>query len=377
VDLLLTDDELAFRDRLRAWLEDNVPTEARPAHDLAAARGFDVAWQRTLAAGGYAGISWPREFGGAGLSPIEELIYQFECALAGAPEPGVLFVGMGHAGPTLIHLGTPEQQREFLPRILRGDDIWCQGFSEPGAGSDLAAIRTKAVIDGSDLVVTGQKIWTSYAQVADRQELLVRTDPEAPKHHGLSWVVADMDTPGIDVRPIRTSADELHLCEVFYDDVRIPLDRVVGGLTRGWQTAMTTLSFERGTSFLWEQVRLRQRVDAMREYVDRPAAPADAAARWARASAEADSLLAMSLRSISELRRTGKPGPAASLVKLATAQAARTFAELEMDLLGPDCCWINEMSQRWREQFGFIFGGGTPEIQRNLIGERLLGLPRG
>ncbi|MCZ7527943.1 MAG: acyl-CoA dehydrogenase family protein [Acidimicrobiia bacterium] len=376
MDLLLTDDERAFRDRVRAWLETHVPGEPRPLGDLAAGREFDVAWQRELAAAGYAGLSWPREYGGAGLSPVEELIFHVESAAAGAPDLGTLFVGLAHAGPTLIHAGSPEIQRQFLPRILSGEDIWCQGFSEPGAGSDLAAIRTKGVVDGSVLVVTGQKIWTSYAQVADRQELLVRTDPEAPRHQGLSWVVADMDTPGIEVRPIRTAADDHHLCEVFYDEARIPLERVVGDLNNGWRTAMTTLSFERGTAFLAEQVRLRQRVAGLAEYVDHPGAPPDAAARWARASAAADALFAMSLRSISEVRRMGQPGPAASMVKLATADAERVVGELQMDLLGPDAVWVNELSRGWREQFAYIFGGGTPEIQRNLIGERMLGLPR-
>ena len=376
MDLLLNDDEKAFRDRLRAWLEDHVPSAQRPRHDMAEAREFDVAWQRELAKAGYAGLSWPKEHGGAGLTPVEELIFHVEAARAGAPDLGTLFVGLCHAGPTLIHAGSPEHQAQFLPRILSGEDIWCQGFSEPGAGSDLAAIRTKGVVDGAELVVTGSKIWTSYAQVADRQELLVRTAPEAPRHHGLSWVIADMDAPGIDVRPIHTAADNYELCEVFYDDVRIPLDRVVGGLNRGWKTAMTTLSFERGTAFLSEQVRLRRRVETLRGHLDAPGAPLDAAARWARASASADALFAMSLRSISEVARSGQPGPAASMVKLATAQAEREVAELQMDLHGPAGVWVNELSEGWREQFAFIFGGGTPEIQRNLIGERMLGLPR-
>jgi alkylation response protein AidB-like acyl-CoA dehydrogenase len=190
-------------------------------------------------------------------------------------------------------------------------------------------------------------------------------------------VIADMDAPGIEVRPILLASGTYELCEVFYDEVRIPLDRVVGGLNQGWKTAMTTLSFERGTAFLSEQVRLRQRVARLAEYLDRPGVPFDAAARWARASASADALFAMSLRSISEVARSGTPGPASSMVKLATAETEREVAELQMDLLGPDGVWVNELSQGWREQFGFIFGGGTPEIQRDLIGERMLGLPRG
>ncbi|TMA49328.1 MAG: acyl-CoA dehydrogenase, partial [Deltaproteobacteria bacterium] len=201
MDIRFSAAEEAFRADARAWLEANVPRGPRPAGvDLRERRDYDLAWQRRMFEGGWAGISWPREYGGRGASLMEQVIWYEEYARAGAPEITTTFVGLNHAGPTLIACGSEEQKAYHLPRILRGDVVWCQGFSEPNAGSDLASLQTRAVFDGAELVVSGQKIWTSFGNVAEFQELLVRTDPEAPRHRGISWVICAMDSPGIDIR---------------------------------------------------------------------------------------------------------------------------------------------------------------------------------
>lgn len=237
--------EVQFRDKVRTWLAENKPREVRP-DDGVAMREFDLAWQRRKYAGGWAGIAWPREYGGQGLSLVEQMIWYEECARARAPMEGCLSVALNHAGPTIIAEGTDAQKTLYLPPILRGELVWCQGFSEPGAGSDLAALRLSAVIDGDSLVLNGQKIWTSHAHVATYQETLVRTGSRTPKHKGITWLVVDMRSPGIQIRPIRTMANNHHFCEVFYDNVRIPLSNVVGQIDDGWRVAMSTLSFERG-----------------------------------------------------------------------------------------------------------------------------------
>src|SRR5262249_44310867 len=246
----------------RAWLAANAPRTARPS-ELGARAEFDRAWQRRMHDAGWAGIAWPRDYGGRGATLMEQLIWYEEDARAGAPGISALFVGLNHAGPTLIACGSEAQKAAHLPRILRGDVVWCQGFSEPNAGSDLAALQTRAVIDGDELVVNGQKIWTSFGQIAEYQELLVRTDADAPKHKGITWVICPMDAPGIEIRPIKTLAGNADFCEVFYDNVRIPLANVVGKINDGWRVAMATLSFERGTAFMSEQVRQSARMQEL------------------------------------------------------------------------------------------------------------------
>src|SRR5688572_16336350 len=255
MDLRFTSDDQAFRDELQSWLASVLPTlPSKPAdpEDWAARRAYDTQWQRLLHEAGYAGIDWPAEFGGRGATPTEALIFLEESELAGAPYVGVNFVGLLHAGPTLIAEGNDSQRAEHLPRILRGEEVWCQGFSEPGAGSDLAALSCKAVRVDDDYVVNGQKIWTSFGQVADYCELLVRTDPEAPKHRGITWLICPMDTPGIEVRPLRTIQGSSEFSEVFFNDVRIPVANRVGEENDGWRVAMVTFSFERGTAFVSE-----------------------------------------------------------------------------------------------------------------------------
>ena len=260
MDLRYSESDEKFRAELRAWLAEHVPKHGSPppTHDWPARRAYDTGWQRRLFEAGYAGINWPREYGGRDASPSEQLVYYEETARAGAPYVGVNFVGLLHGGPTLIAEGTPEQKAAHLPRILRGEEIWCQGFSEPGAGSDLAALKTRAVRDGDDYVVNGQKIWCSFAHVADFGELLVRTDPDAPKHRGISWLILPMDLPGIEIRPLPTLAGEGEFCEVFLDDVRVPVANRVGAENDGWRITNVTLRFERGTAFASEMVQLQQ-----------------------------------------------------------------------------------------------------------------------
>lgn len=386
MDLDFTPAEEEFRERARTWLREHLPTEERPPEGQAM-RDFDLAWQRTLYDGGWAGINWPVEYGGRGLGDIEQMIWYTEFALADPPftlNNSCTFVGNNHGGPTLIVNGSDEQKAFHLPRILRGEVVWCQGFSEPGAGSDLGSLSCRAVIDGDELVVNGQKIWTSYAEVADYQELLVRTDPDAPKHRGISWVICDMRTPGIDIRPIRTMAHTTDFAEVFYDDVRIPLSNVVGQLNDGWRVAMSTLSFERGTAFMADQIELAKIVENLREEARERGRLSDdeIARRLATCRAEVAALRAMTLAGISRNRRTGVPGPEGSMIRLFHGELHQRVFRLALDVIGPDALVLTGVDgdRVWTgpylQSFAYTIGGGTTDIQRNIVGERVLGLPR-
>jgi len=394
VEIKFTDAEEAFRREARAWLEANKPPEGRPEiADLKGRRAYDMAWQRKMFDAGWAGINWPKEFGGRGASLMEQLVWYEEYAKVGAPEVNTGFVGLKHAGPTLIACGTEAQKAFHLPKILGGDVVWCQGFSEPNAGSDLASLSTRATIEGDELVVNGQKIWTSFGQIAEYQELLVRTDPDAPKHKGITWVICPMDAPGIDIRPIKTLAGNADFCEVFYDNVRIPLANVVGKVNDGWKVAMATLSFERGTSFMSEQVRQSARMEeliATARSVPGPNGKARAidddelARRLALARAEVEAMRAMTYRSLSLAARTGMPGAEASMIRLFFSELIQRIDRLAMDVIGAagvvDFNANGSSRNEWGEDYltglSQTIGGGTKEIQRNIIGERVLGLPR-
>ena len=393
MNLDLTAEELAFRDEASTWLRENLPTEPRPPEGQEM-REFDLAWQRTLFDGGWAGINWPVEYGGRGLTDIQQMIWYEEFAKANPPftlNNSCTFVGNLHGGPTIIVNGDEEQKSTYLPAILRGEQVWCQGFSEPGAGSDLGGLSTKAEIDGDELVVTGQKTWTSYAHVADVQELLVRTDPSAPKHKGITWVVCDMRSPGIEIREIRTMSHVTDFCEVFYDEVRIPLKNVVGGINNGWRTAMSTLSFERGTAFMADQVELASTVehliDEARTRVGpdgrRPAIQDDEIARrLATARSEVAALRAMTITGISRTARTGVPGPEGSIVRLFHGELHQRVYQLALDIIGPEALRLTPVDGEgvwtgpYLQSFAYTIGGGTTDIQRNIVGERVLGLPR-
>jgi alkylation response protein AidB-like acyl-CoA dehydrogenase len=391
VEIRFSAAEEAFRAEARAWLAANVPRDRPTREDLRARADFDLAWQRRMHAAGWAGIAWPGEHGGRGATLVEQLIWYEEYARAGAPDISTLFVGLNHAGPTLIACGTEAQKAEHLPRILRGDVVWCQGFSEPNAGSDLASLQTRAVVEGDHLVVNGQKIWTSFGQIAEFQELLVRTDAQEPRHKGITWVICPMSAPGIEIRPITTLTGGSDFCEVFYDDVRIPLANVVGRVNDGWRVAMATLSFERGTAFLSEQVRLARRVEELVQVARRvPGAGGrlraidddEIARRLALAAAEVDALRAMSYRSISLAARTGTPGAEASIIRLFFSELVQRLDVLAMELIGPAAVEspAHGAFGRWTEQYltglSQTIGGGTKDIQRNIIGDRFLGLPR-
>lgn len=391
MDLKFSAEHVEFRDEVRTWLAENAPKGQRP--DVAAEiREYDLGWQRTQWDGGWAGISWPVEYGGRGLSLVEQLIWYEEYARAGLPPIDACFVGLSHAGPTLMTKASAEQRSFHLPKILRGESIWCQGFSEPSAGSDLASLRTRATVDGDDLVVNGQKIWTSFANVADYQELLVRTTSSDKKHHGITWVICDMHAPGIDIRPIRTIDHGAEFCEVFYDDVRIPLDNVVGTIDGGWAVAMSTLAFERGTAFTASQVRLSKTVESLIELARETTGPDGRRAaiddeviarRLATARAEVAAMRAMTYASVSANARTDTPGPGGSMLKLFYSEIATSVARLAMDILGPAGL---QYKSRWERPVGWSghylysysipVSGGTSEMQRNIIGERVLGLPR-
>jgi alkylation response protein AidB-like acyl-CoA dehydrogenase len=389
VDLKFSDEDTLFREEVRGWLRENVPRDARPDEgpEMVA---WDGAWQRRQHDGGFAGIAWPREYGGLGLSLVRQLIWYEEYALAGGPYAGSNFVGLNHGGPTLIARGTDEQKSRYLPRILDGSEIWCQGFSEPDAGSDLASLRTKAEIEGDELVVTGQKVWTSYAQVARWQELLVRTSSVGKKHSGITWVICDMASPGIDVRPIKTLNGVKHFAEIFYDSVRIPLANVVGAVDDGWAVAMSTLGFERGTAFMQAQTELARTVERLIEMSRTRRTPdgraladrEDVAVTLATLRAEVAAMRAMTYMGVSRALRIGVPGPSGSLTKLYYADLVQRAYRAAMDLLGADALEVDgqyvydSWVGRYLLSYTATIGGGTSEVQRNIVAERVLGLPR-
>jgi alkylation response protein AidB-like acyl-CoA dehydrogenase len=375
VDLRYSESDDALRAELRAWLARTLPElPAPPARDDWPARvQFDTGWQRRLHDAGYAGINWPREYGGRAASPSEQLVFLEETTRAKAPYVGVNFVGTLHAGPTLIAEGTDEQKAAHLPRILRGDEVWCQCFSEPNAGSDLAGLRTRAVRDGDDYVVSGQKIWCSFGHVGDFGELLVRTDADAPKHQGITWLVLPMDLPGIEVRPIETVLGSSEFCEVFLDDVRVPVTNRIGDENDGWRVTNVTLSFERGTAFVSEMV------DALRLAEELAPEIADPAERreLAHVIAELDALWALTKRNVSQADRDGAPGPGAMMLKLGYSEARDRLGELSMRVLDRRAFDIHDerVEERLRT-LSLPIAAGTSQIQRNIIGERLLGMPK-
>ena len=374
-----TDEDRAFREEARRWLRANVPSVRAPTGGPAA-RAFALDWVRKRHAAGWSGISWPAAYGGLGLSYERQIIWHEESVAAGAPSPlDPTFVCFNHAGPTLIACGTEAQKSFHLPKILAGEALWCQGFSEPDSGSDLASLRTSGRVEGDHLVVNGQKIWTTHADIADYQELLIRTEPGSQRHKGLSWVICDMKLPGITVRPIENMAGVTHFAQVFYDDVRIPLTNVVGSLRDGWNVAMTTLGFERATAATALQVELSARIEALSAMARMRSDAVDGGLlhRIAVARAEAAALRALTYRTLFKEPATPFDG---SIVRLFFAELAQRIYRIAMDLLGPqnaEAAPDNEWIPAYLEAFSETIAGGTAEIQRNIIGERILGLPRG
>ncbi|MFD8193692.1 acyl-CoA dehydrogenase family protein [Streptomyces wuyuanensis] len=375
MDLSYTEEEEAFRAGLRDWLGVALPElpPRPPPGDWPARRAHDAAWQRALYDAGYADVHWDA-------SPTRRLIFLEETEKAGAPYVGANFVGLLHAGPTIAAEGTRDQRERWLPPILRGDEIWCQGFSEPDAGSDLASLRTRAVRDGDAYVVTGAKIWTSHAEVADWCELLVRTDPEAPRHRGITWLAMPMDAPGVTVRPLRTLAGSTEFAEVFLDEVRVPAANRVGAENDGWRVTMVTLSFERGTAFVGEVVACRRTLAAL-------ARTARENGRWddtvlrrrlGRLNAEFGALWRLTQWNVSEAEATGGvPGTGGSVFKLRYSHARQELYDAAAEVLGPDAL---DLSREWNldrlSSLSYTIAAGTSQIQRNIVAERILGLPK-
>ncbi len=393
MDLRYTESDEKFRRELRGWLAEAVPGHGPPppAHDWEARRAYDTGWQRKLFDAGYAGIHWPRAYGGREASLSEQLIYYEETARARAPYVGVNFVGLLHGGPTLIAEGTEAQKARHLPRILRGEEVWCQGFSEPGAGSDLASLSTRAVRDGDVYRVTGHKIWCSFAHCADYGELLVRTDPDAPKHKGITWLILPMDAPGIEIRPLPTLVGEGDFSEVFLEDVPVPVANRVGEENDGWRVTNVTLRFERGTAFAGDIATLRQLLAELAALARRLTST-DAGAtedrllrqRIGHFAAEIDALWAMVKLSVSRAARTGVPGLEGSAIKLFYSELNQRVGELAFDLLGRAGLSREEIPgypnqtavHRALQGLALTIAAGSSQIQRNIISERILGLPK-
>ena len=376
MDLTLSPSEEAFRDELRAWLIGNHPGR-EPDGDLA---GFEFrrAWQRRLHEAGWAGVSWPREYGGRGATLVEQAIYNEEMVRAQAPSAANV-LGLAMGGPTVIAHGTEEQKRRYLEPILSASEIWCQGFSEPGSGSDLASVKTRGVRDGDGWVVTGQKVWTTLAQHAKWCMLVARTDPDAPRHQGLTYFLMDMEQDAVQVRPLRQITGESEFNELFIEDARIPDENIIGGEGNGWAVAITTLMHERATLAFGLQIAVKL---ALRELMDE--------ARAARASRdpivrdrlaqlyiESEVLRLNAYRGLSAIMRDGVPGPEGSLGKWQWAEVNQALTELAMDLRGPRAVLYDDTwTFRFLRARANSIEGGTTEILKNIVAERVLGLPR-
>jgi len=390
VDLTPTAGEAALRDEVRAWLREHLPWEYGKGlpprfDDLREEVAFGREWQAKLASGRWVGVAWPEEYGGRGLGPVEHYLVTEELARARAPEL-VGRIGINLVGPTLLAHGTPEQKARWLPRILSADELWCQLFSEPGAGSDLASLRTRATPVEGGWVLSGQKVWTSYAQFADWGVCLARTDPDAPKQQGISYLVVDMRSPGVDVRPLRQITDESEFNEVFFDDVFVPRERLVGPEHQGWRVANSTLSHERGSNPR-QLVIHAQLLDELLRLADDSGAFDDPrlAPRLAQAFVEVRLFQLHNWRSISRLSKGLDPGPQGSLNKLWWSEMSKRLHDTVMTVLGPSApLWrgadANPGGGAWQRSWLYYqassIWAGTNEIQRNVIGERVLGLPR-
>jgi alkylation response protein AidB-like acyl-CoA dehydrogenase len=371
-----------FRAELRDWLSANLTDELvaarRPSGRDDAAFEMLRSWNRTMADAGWAAVSWPREYGGRGATVLEQLVYTEETTRARAPLP-LNVIGMNNIAPAIMQYGTESQKLTLLPRMMRADDIWCQGMSEPEAGSDLAALRTRAVRDGDDFVVNGQKIWTSLGHRADWCQLYVRTDPEAPKHKGISCLIVDMRLPGIEVRPLVTLNGDTDFAEVFFHDVRVPADALLGPLNAGWQVATTTLSHERaGAARLYAELQMR-----LEELVaDFAATDADGALddpvtlrRLGEIAVRIKYLEVLCQRSISATLHGGDALGSASLAKTVWGEIGQEMAALGFDVLGTrgeQRQWVDyRLTSR-----SLTIAGGTTQINKNITAQRVLGLPR-
>lgn len=388
MDFRDTPEEASFRAKLRDWLADNLPARREPTagrSDEAEAR----AWSRKLYEAGYAGLTWPKQYGGGGAPFTFQAILLEELARSEAPDHSNV-IGLGMAGPTLMAHGTEAQKARHLEPILSAEQIFCQGFSEPGAGSDLASLRTRAVRDGDAFVLDGQKVWSSFAHVADWCILLARTDPEAAKHRGLTFFLVDMHAPGVEVRPLRQLTGDPEFNEIFLTGVRVPADQVVGEVNGGWAVAMTTLLHERGTLGFALTARLEvllRKLVALARTPDgsgrRPADDPLVRDRIARQWVELQGLRFTNYRALTSLVRTGVPGPEGSVAKLHWSESNQRLTKLALELLGPEAqldgdgaVWNGYWQYQQLRSRGNTIEAGTSEVLRNIIAERVLGLPR-
>jgi alkylation response protein AidB-like acyl-CoA dehydrogenase len=394
MDLSFSPDQERFRQRVQQFLRDNLPSGwgkggGRPPG--MSQIDFLKDWQRRLNDNGLLGMAWPKEYGGQGASQVEMAIFNEEVARFRAPGP-LNVLGMSMAGPTIITHGTDEQKRRYLPKILNCEEIWCQGFSEPNAGSDLASLKTRAELKGDEFIINGQKVWTTLGHIADMCMLLVRTDPDAPKHRGLSYLLVEMRSLGITVKPLRQMTGESEFNEMFFDEVRVPRANLLGPLNEGWRVATTTLMNERGTSALATVMRYRivfdEIVDLARStYRNGTPSTKDPVIRQQLAQfyVDLEMMRFTAYRTFSKILKGGDPGPEGSISKIAWSELNQRMMELVMTLEGPASQLMRGSPHaveggRWQHHFlrsrANTIEAGTSEIQRNIIAERILGLPR-
>jgi alkylation response protein AidB-like acyl-CoA dehydrogenase len=393
MDLRLTLEEIAFRDEFRAWLSANVPEDWPEWREKPLEESFPYLckWQNKLYAGGWAAVSWPKEYGGRSATLMQQSIFWEEMARVEAP-PMANALGLGLIGPTIIAHGTDAQKARFIPKILSAEEIWCQGFSEPNAGSDLAALQTEARLDDDHYIVNGQKVWTSYGWVGDWCELVVRTDPSAPKHKGLTVLLVDMKSPGVEVRPLRQMTAESEFNEIFFRDVRVPVANVLGEVNDGWNVAISTLMHERGSYGARLVLTFKRNINRLIELSRTVQHNGRVAAqdpivrqKLAQAFAEVEIMRLNQLRAFSRITATGVPGPEGSIQKLFWSELNQRVQQLAQELLGPygqlltgDAHAIDNgiWSYGYLRSRGNTIEAGTSEVQRNIIGHFVLGLPR-
>ncbi len=376
MDLTLTSEEQTFQDEVRAWLGENHPG---PEPDGEEAKfEFRRAWQRVLHDAGWAGISWPKEFGGRGATLIEQVIFSEEMARAKAPSPANV-LGLVMGGPVVIAHGTEAQKERFLEPILSAEEIWCQGFSEPESGSDLASLKTKAVHDNGGWRVTGQKVWTTYAHEAKWCMLLARSEPDAPKHKGLTYFICDMEQDGIEVRPLRQITGEAEFNEIFLEGAHVPDENLVGGEGNGWNVAITTLMHERAGLGAASAITVRRELDELIAVINERGLADDPLIRQRIAEVKigVEALRLGALRALTQQMKVGIPGPEGSVAKWEWAMVNQKLTELAVDVLGPDALQPDsEWAYRFLRARANSIEGGTTEVMKNIIAERVLGLPR-
>jgi alkylation response protein AidB-like acyl-CoA dehydrogenase len=393
MDLNLTAEESVFRDELRAWLEVNVPKDWAEWREKPLEEAFPHmrAWQRKLHEDRWAAVSWPKEYGGRSATLMQQAIFWEEMARAEAP-PMANALGLGLIGPTIIAYGSDAQKKRFIPKILSAEEIWCQGFSEPNAGSDLAGLQTEARLDGDDYVVNGQKVWTSFGIFGNWCELVVRTDPNVPKHKGLTVLLVDMSSPGVDVRPLRQMTGESEFCELFFRDVRVPAENVLGQVNDGWNVAVSTLMYERGSYGARLHLLFKRNIErliALSRMIQRNGHPAadDPLIRQklAQCFGEIEIMRWNQLRAFSRITSTGVPGPEGSILKIFWSELNQRVQQVAQEMLGPygqlaggDRHAVDNgvWSYGYLRTRGNTIEAGTSEVQRNIIGHFVLGLPR-